>query len=99
MTAIVVAALGIFALSFDPGGPDVEEAPGEQAIPEPPELDLPSMFSLTELDERHEGEEISVTSDISSMFLGNCTLTLHRFIFPCSGDGYTLPFLILKLKS
>jgi parallel beta-helix repeat protein len=77
--AVIAAALGITALSYGPRASDVEEAPIESSIPEPPELDLPSAFSLTGFVERHEGEEISVTGNISSMSFTNCTLRLHGF--------------------
>jgi parallel beta-helix repeat protein len=75
---VVVAALIIF-LSHNPVGSDVEDAPTELAMPEPPELDLPSPFSLTEFVERHEGEEISVTRDVSVTSFTNCTLRLRGF--------------------
>lgn len=77
---IIVAALGLIVLSDNPGGSDVGDASGESiTIPEPPELDLPSVFSLTGFVERHEGQEISVTGDISSMSFSNCTLRLSGF--------------------
>lgn len=56
---IIVAALGLIILSDNPGGSDVGDVSGELiAIPEPPEFDLPSVFSLTDFVERHEGLDV-----------------------------------------
>lgn len=75
--AVLVAAVGFIALSISPRGPDGE--PPSSLAPGPPALDLPSPFSLTGFVERHEGEEISVTGDVSSQCFSNCTLRLYGF--------------------
>ena len=78
--SVIVLALGLIILGDYPRGSDVGDASDESiAIPEPPELFLPSVFSLTGFVERHEGQEISVTGDISSQSFGNCTLRLSGF--------------------
>ncbi len=74
---LVVAAVGFIALSFNARDHD-GEAP-VSAVPGPPELELPSPFSLTNFVERHMGEEISVTGDVSSRYFSNCTLKLRGF--------------------
>jgi len=75
--AVFVVAVGFIALSISLRGPDGE--PPDSAMPGPPTLDLPSPFSLTGFAERHEGEEISVTGDVSSRRFINCTLRVHGF--------------------
>ncbi|MBN2334562.1 right-handed parallel beta-helix repeat-containing protein [Candidatus Bathyarchaeota archaeon] len=80
VAAVIVLALGLIALTYSRGGSDAGDAVGESVvIPEPPVLDLPSVFSLTGFEERHEGQEICVTGDVSSQSYRNCTLRLSGF--------------------